>query len=98
MCELCFLTVLNECFDQRSGFSIDKGDREMLLGEKALGIHTGEAVFIFHPLIDPLSLEPTEMIQSLFSRKIASLLPSNGSISYSSHPRMKSDFFLASLL
>lgn len=91
------MTDLNECFDKRSGFSVDEGGREMLLGQKALSIHTGEAVFIFHPFIDPFSLEPTEMIQSLFSRKIASLPPSNGSIPYPSHRRMKSDFFLASL-
>lgn len=48
-------------------------------------IGTGEAVSIFGPFIDPLSLEPTDMLKSLPSRKIASL-PSAmiGPVSYPS--------------
>lgn len=56
-----------------------------------------EKLFIFHPLFHPFSLEPIDMLQFLPTRKITCLPPSNNPVSYSSYPRVKSGFFLATL-
>ena len=49
-------------FDKTRDFSREGGSGEVLLGEQALKICTRDAASIFHVFIDPLPLEPINMI------------------------------------